>query len=77
MVTVALLLNFLLFLFSFWPYQGVTKEEPGRKPGVTAEAKPEVDREAFKSNLITYVSVNVGIMALGISATILNKRKKA
>ena len=77
-VMLALLINFIFFLFSIWPYKGLANLEPIQKPDnpeVTIEH--QVNQEIFKSNLTTYITINVASLVLGMSASVLFRRKSA
>ncbi len=77
-VSLALFLNFVFFLFSIWPYKGLEKLDPIQKPGnpeITIEH--EINQEIYKTNLTTYITINVACLVLGMSAPVLLKRKTA
>ncbi|MBU7005745.1 hypothetical protein [Phosphitispora fastidiosa] len=78
LVSLALLINFIFFLFSIWPYKGLEKLDPIQKPGdPEVSIEHQINQEIYKTNLTTYISLNVASLVLGMSASVLLKRKSA
>lgn len=76
-VGVLLLVNFMWFLMSFWPYQRLAKMETTRNSqGNIVKIESGINKEIYKSNMQKYVSINVGVMVLGLSATFVFKNKR-
>lgn len=76
-VAVALLINFLWFLLSLWPYQRLAKLDTARNAkGQTVRIESSINKEIYKSNVKTYVTINVGTLVLGISASLLVGKRR-
>lgn|GEM_PF-4775098 len=75
-VGAALLVHFLLFAMSAWPYQKLYPVTTSiNSAGQIVKVESEENKEIIKSNVQKYIIINVVIMVAGVSSNIWIRKK--